>query len=282
MASIAPLRRLMTALVVLVSLFVLLVVLAWVFQERIAFQPPRGPYPEPGAVKRFDYTASDGQSLFAYVVPGSITPPAALIAFHGNADLAVHQIEWAEEVAGRTGLTVILAEYRGYMGLSGRPSYDGVTLDAEAAFALATDTLRIPAGRLAYFGHSLGSAVATELAAKHPPQALVLEAPFTSARDMAARMMGSWFTSSIWPLVGRLQFNTAEIVQSLDMPVSVSHGGKDVVVPSHMGEAVYRNAKTKGKWFFVQRASHNDLRITGGDDYWTWLTNGLAPLASSK
>jgi hypothetical protein len=262
--------------------FLAMLFLAWAFQERIAFQPPRGPYPAPGSIQRVDYTASDGQRLFAYVLAGNTAPPAGLLAFHGNADLAVNQIDWAREIVRRTGLTVVLAEYRGYMGLEGRPSYAGARLDAEAAFAFARDSLGIPARRFAFFGHSLGSAIAAELAMVHPPKALLLEAPFTSARDMAARMMGAWFTSTVWPVVSRLHFNTGEIVKSLDFPISVSHGGRDLVVPSYMGEAVYRQTKVKGEWLYIPEAGHNDLRIRGRESYWNWLTAGLGPLLSEK
>src|SRR5215208_5079440 len=241
MASIGY-KRLMAFLAVLAAGFILLIALAWALQERIAFQPPRSPYPHPGSTTRVDYTAADGQHLFAYLVghPGKSTP--LLIAFHGNADLSVHMIDWAHEVFERNGVPVMLAEYRGYMGLEGRPTYEGVALDAEAAYTFAHEHLGVPADRIALFGHSLGTAVASELAVKHPPTVLVLESPFTSARDMAAAMMGRWFTSSVWPYVSRLHFDTFSIVELIDVPVSVAHGGRDRAVPSRMGEAVYQKA----------------------------------------
>ena len=89
-----------------------------------------------------------------------------IIAFHGNADLSVRMIGWAQDIVMRTGVPVLLAEYRGYMGIEGRPTYDGVGRDAEAAFAFAGDSLHANPGQLAFFGHSLGSAVASELAAR--------------------------------------------------------------------------------------------------------------------
>jgi len=271
-------KRLMVFLVFLAAGFVLLIVLAWALQERIAFQPPRPPFPDPGSTSRVDYTARDGQHLFAYIVghPDKSTP--LMIVFHGNADLSVRMIGWAHEVLERTGIPVMLAEYRGYMGIEGRPTYAGVGMDAEAAYVYAHEKLAIPDTSISLFGHSLGSAVAAELAVKHPPRLLILESPFTSARDMAAAMVGSWFTSSVWSFVSRLHFNTVSIVGSLDVPVSVAHGGRDRVVPSRMGEAVYQKARVKGKWFFVPDAGHSDLRVRGGEAYWKWITESLEPL----
>ena len=281
MASIVY-KRLMAFIAFLAALFVLLIILAWALQERIAFQPPRSPFPDPGSTARVDYTASDGQHLFAYVIghPHKSTP--LVIAFHGNADLSVRMIDWAHEVLDRTGIPVMLAEYRGYMGIEGRPTYAGVGLDAEAAYTYAHEQLGIPDSSIALFGHSLGTAVAAELAVKHPPRALILESPFTSARDMATAMVGSWFTSSVWSFVSRLHFDTVSIVESLGLPVSVAHGGRDRVVPSRMGKAVYQKARVKGKWFFVPDAGHSDLRVRGGEGYWEWISGSLETLTAGK
>ena len=281
MASIVR-RSVMTVAAVLVGVFLILIVCVWMFQERIAFQPERPPFPDPGNARRVDYTAPDGQRLFAYIVGDPIDTPGLVIAFHGNADLAVRWLDWAQEVEARTGLAVMLPEYRGYMGIEGQPTHENVARDAESAFNFARDTLTIPPGRFAYFGHSLGSAVAAELAVKHPPQTLLLEAPFTSAHDMAMRIAGRWLVLGLWRLVSRLHFDTEQIVASFDAPVSVVHGGRDMVVPSRMGERVYRAAKIKGEWLFLPKASHSDVRYVGGEPYWQWVVHGLLPLTVHK
>lgn len=262
----------------LVGLVAFLIALAWMFQERIAFQPPRGPWPPPVGVARVDYSAADGQKLFSYVAGDPGASGKILIAFHGNADLAVWQTDWANEVVRRTGVPVMLVEYRGYMGLDGRPTYIGSQLDASAAYRFARDTLKIPAIRIAMFGHSLGSAIATELALSHPPGALLLQAPFTSARDMAGRMTGYLPAKALWRLISRLHFDTGAGVSQIEAPVSVSHGGRDRLIPPEMGEAVFASAKRKGAWFLVPEAAHNDVGIKGGDAYWAWMTQALAPL----
>jgi alpha-beta hydrolase superfamily lysophospholipase len=218
---------LVLAVSAVVALFVVASILAWVLQERVAFQPERPPFPEAGLTPRVDYTASDGQKLFAYVVGDPQHGSGLVLAFHGNADLAVRQIEWAQEIVNRTGLAVMLAEYRGYMGLKGKPTYEGSRFDSEAAYMCAREKFGVPKDHFAFFGHSLGTAIATELAVKHPPRALLLEAPFTSAHDMAALVTGRWLSSLLWPAISRLHFDTRSLVGSLTVPVSVSHGGRD-------------------------------------------------------
>ena len=261
-----------------IALAVLLAALAWMFQERIAFQPPRGPWPSPGGGTRVEYEASDGQKLFAYVVGDPSAPRGFLLSFHGNADLAIWQVDWAEELSRRTGVTVFLAEYRGYMGLEGRPSYAGSQRDAEAAYAYSRDVMRVPASRIAMFGHSLGSAVATELAMKHQPASLILQSPFTSAREMAGRMTGYRAPGFLWRLISRLHFDTGVTVASVQAPVSVSHGGRDRLIPPGMGQTVYNAAARKGEWLLVPDAAHNDVGSRGGDAYWSWLEKALLPV----
>lgn len=260
---------------VVVALVVLLIVLVSVFQERIAFQPQGPPYPAANGAHRVDYSAADGQRLFAYLVGEPAVDKPLLIAFHGNADMAVLQLDWANEILRRTGVPVMLAEYRGYAGLPGKPTYEGSQLDADAAYAFATNRLHSHPTSIAYFGHSLGSAVAAELAARHRPSVLILQSPFTSARDMAKSVLGHRPSKVGWDLFSRIHFDTIERVRNLDAPVSVAHGGRDRLIPMRMGKAVFDSARVKGKWLLVPNASHNDVSIRGDEDYWQWLELSL-------
>ncbi len=278
MVSIARRKPLIIAGIVamlVLAVVGLLIALVTVFQERIAFQPQGPPYPEAKA-HRVDYVAADGQRLFAYLVGAHVGDKPLLIAFHGNADMAVLQLDWAEKIFQYTGVPVMIAEYRGYAGLPGKPSYEGSQLDAEAAYVFANETLHAQPDRIAFFGHSLGSAIATELAARHRPFVLILQSPFTSARDMAKSVLGHRPSSVGWNLLSRIHFDTSERVKDLDAPVSVAHGERDRLIPMSMGRTVFESAKIKGAWLPVPNASHNDVSIRGDEAYWQWMTASLS------
>ncbi|MEJ7809267.1 MAG: alpha/beta hydrolase [Gemmatimonadaceae bacterium] len=256
----------------------------WWKQERIVFQPARPPFPEVADARRVTYEAEDGHALFAFVVDEEVAARGVLIAFHGNADLAAWMVPWAREVARRTGRLVLLPEYRGYGGIQGEPTVAGARHDARAALRHARDALEagaLPAhgGRLALYGHSLGSAIASELAAEMtgagaPPDVLILESPFTSARDMA-RIVVARPVEMAWALISRVHYDTRQRVSELDVAVWVAHGRRDVIIPARMGEEVFGSARRKGELFIVPDAGHNDVAEVAGESYWAWVGRAL-------
>ncbi len=251
-------------------------VFVWRNQERIVFQPPRvvasGTERQSG---RRTYRARDGQPLFGYLVGMPSADAPFVIAFHGNADLAEWLLPWAHKLCARTGASVFLPEYRGYGGLPGRPTYPNSHLDACAAWEMARGELGISESRLVLFGHSLGSAIAVELAAVARPRALVLQSPFSSARAMAARLLMPSIPA-LWGRVSRVHFDTAARVARLAIPVHVAHGERDLVIPDSMGRQVHGAARVHGQLLLVPDAGHNDVAERGQDRYWRWLAAAIA------
>ena len=260
-------------IVVGVTAIIVTILIIWWRQERITFQPPAPPYDDAGSTTRVPITCADGVEFFGYLL-GDRTDTGLLIAFHGNADLAVWQIDWARDLSDRSGWRVLLVEYRGYAGNPGVPSYLAVQSDARAALVHARESLGVPLERIAYFGHSLGSGIATELAAEATPAALILQSPFTSARDMA-RIIVARPIALVWNMVSRVHYDSESHVARLDCPVHVAHGDRDIIVPTRMGRRVHAAAKTKGQLLIVAGAGHNDVAERGGVAYWRWIVSAL-------
>ena len=225
---------------------------------------------------------SDGVELFAYVVGECTSANTVIIAFHGNADIARWFVPWAFDVVRQTSACVIVPEYRGYDGAGGRPTYASSALDARAAVDYARQSLGADQSRLVYFGHSLGTAIATELARAQSPRSLILQSPFTSARAMARRMFVPGLTL-FWSTISRVHFDTVVAVRSLRCPVWVAHGTRDVVIPVRMGREVFNSAAVKGELLIVDGAGHNDVPEVGGEAYWRWLeAAAFSTIESSK
>ena len=256
----------------------------WRNQERVVYQPPGAAPEAPPPGRRVNFAASDGHAVFGYVVtpgPQNGTPRTVVIAFHGNADLAAWQIPWAHEVAVRTGATVLVPEYRGYGGIPGRPTYENAAADALGALAFART---LGAADIVLYGHSLGSAVAAELAQHmqdRPAKALLLVSPFTSARDMATRVLLPpipW----LWRRISRVHYDTRAIVAGLASPVHVAHGSRDLNIPVRMGRQVHAAARHAGDLLVVEGAGHNDVADVAGERYWEWLRRGVGASAPTS
>jgi pimeloyl-ACP methyl ester carboxylesterase len=187
----------------------------------------------------------------------------------------------------------MLAEYRGYGGLGGVPSYDGLREDARAAWSAAEciaslrDTQPISLG---LFGHSLGSAIAAELAAELPHlrsetnhkdmppntrlNALLLQSPFTSARDMV-RVVSTPPVRLVWEIISRVHYDTRARLSQIPASVSIAHGLRDWLVPVAMGRELFARARVPGQLLVVEHAGHNDVAEFGGDAYWQWVCDAL-------
>jgi pimeloyl-ACP methyl ester carboxylesterase len=278
-------RRVLTivAIAIVIALVWVSVTTLWLWrhQERVVFQPPSTWPDAPAPARRVTFRAADGHSLFGYLLSpqNGSDNGVIVIAFHGNADLAAWTVPWAQEVVALTGLPVLIPEYRGYAGIPGSPTYESAAADARGALAYAIDELR--ATEIVLFGHSLGSAVATELAihtqhhGSSRTRALVLQSPFTSAMEMAARMLVPpipW----LWSRISRVHYDTRALVARLDARVYVAHGTRDLNIPSRMGIQVFRSARTPGELLLVATAGHNDVADVGGDRYWQWLTRAMS------
>src|SRR5687767_8580814 len=262
----------------------------WWRQERIAYQPPAENPAPPRGVKRVDFVASDEQPLYAYVIEppeGTSAAIGMLIAFHGNADLATWQIDWAREIARRANWCVMLAEYRGYGGLLGAPDYEGVRRDARATWDVACEMVA-SSRPLVVFGHSLGSAIAVELAtelidqgAAALPVMLLLQSPFTSAREMA-RIVSTRPVHALWNLIARVHYDTREKLARLALPVWIAHGERDWLVPVAMGRELHETCRLPGQLLLVSDAGHNDVDQRGATTYWQWMIDALAAAAMGR
>ena len=258
------------------ALYVGVILLVWAFQEQVVFQPPRVGPAALETARKVRYRASDGVELFGYLVGECRPGGTVMIAFHGNADVARWFVPWATDAARSAGICVLLPEYRGYDGLAGTPSYAASALDARAAVDYAREALRVSPDSLVVFGYSLGSAIAAELAAHAAPRALVLQAPFTSTRAMAARMYVPGL-QLVFGLITRVHYNTLALVRALRAPVWVAHGDRDRVVPLRMGKEVFDAAAHRGELLVVRGAGHTDLPEVAGSAYWSWLASAIRP-----
>jgi hypothetical protein len=195
--------------------------------------------------------AADGERVVAWHLPPRGDRPVVLY-LHGNGGNLSHRAErFRALTADGTGLVAI--DYRGYGGSSGHPTESGLVIDAEAAYAFAAT--RYASERIAVWGESLGSGVAAALAAERPIRRLVLEAPFTSAADLAARQYP--FVPVRWLM--KDQFRSDLRIRKVTARLLVLHGARDRIVPIQLGERLFGLAHEPKRFLRFSEGQHEDL-----------------------
>lgn len=249
-------RRTLTFVAVLAGFVAVVVGTAWMFQRSLIYFPDRG-VPEvkrllPGA-EEVTFPTDDGLELHGWYLPASEREIAAAVVFNGNAGNRGDRAVLARQFAAR-GIATLLFDYRGFGGNEGSPTESGLVADGRAAVAFLRDRA---AGPLVYFGESLGSAVATEVAVNSPPDALVLRSPFTSLVDVGEAHYGFLPVSTLlkdrYPTIDRIAFVSA--------PVLVLAGTDDEVVPYTQSTAVFDAAPGDKHMVTFEGSRHNDTEL---------------------
>ena len=245
-----------TALVVVVFLL-LLAALLWTQQRKLMYFPSAHvPSPESlgiGGVEEVSFPTADGLTLNGWFISRSEQPQFTLIEFNGNAGNRAFRAPLAEVLA-RAGLAVLLFDYRGFGGNPGSPSEQGLKNDARAAHDYVAGRADVDRRKLVYFGESLGTAVATDLAVDSPPAALILRSPFSSMTDVGRHHY------ALMPvrLLLRDRYDTIGRIARVNAPLLVIGGDQDRIVPIEQTRRVYEAARDPKSLLIIRGADHND------------------------
>ncbi len=203
------------------------------------------------------------QKLHAWWLESPRPGAPVVLYLHGarwNLTGSVTRIErWRE-----LGFAVFAVDYRGFWRSTDvAPTEAYAYEDAEAAWEYLA---RLAPGRRRFIvGHSLGGAIAVDLARRHPEAAgLVLEATFTSVRDMIDQ--SPWGFLPVGLLLTQ-KFDTLSKIGEVKMPVLVTHGTRDSIVPFAMGERLFNAAHEPKRFVRVEGAGHHNLSGAGFDPY---------------
>src|SRR3989454_877192 len=292
----------MLALRIIVGLglaYALLVLLAWLFQDRLAFPAPRASVPDPKRVgvenaERVELVSGDGTKLVGWylapkvlevgggrgrleeVVPHRSNlphpPPTSpgLLWFYGNGETVAAIWPIVREFQP-PGTAVLVVDYPGYGGSGGRATEPALYAAAEAGYAMLASRPGVDPERIYIYGRSLGSAVAIYTAAHRPVAGLILESPFTSAAAMAKHH---------YRLVPRfllhLSLDNLTTVKLVRCPILLFHGDADRLVPRAMGVAVAAAAPGPVEVGPLHGSGPNDTDEIGGrayrDKMWAFIT----------
>lgn len=192
----------------------------------------------------------DGLTLNAWYKPAAASMPT-LLFLHGNGGNIGYPMPLVRQYLD-LGFGVLLLEYRGYGGNLGKPTEEGLYIDARTAMQYLAEQ-GIKPTELAIYGESLGTGVATKLATEYQLCALVLQSPYTSMAAVA-RYHYPWIFLSPWD-----KYDSLSRIGEIQAPLLIVHGTHDQLVPYSEGMELFQQAKEPKQMLGFKGRGHNNL-----------------------
>lgn len=242
--------------------YILLCLGFYFFQQRLLFYPAKKLANTPDLYQLDHQTLNipipeTSATLNGWWIPADQPDAPTLLYFHHNAINIGANVSQALQFQ-ELGYNVFLFDYRGYGNSSGPfPTESRVYEDAQAAWTYLTQTRNIPPQEIIIYGHSIGGAVATDLAAKQPEAtALIVQSSFTSIKDMTKRLGLYWVLPVEWML--KQKFESLAKMPQVDMPVLIINGTHDIQIPVSMGERLFEAAAGPKEMIVIEGGSHDN------------------------
>jgi uncharacterized protein len=201
--------------------------------------------------------------LHALVHPATHANAPVLLYLHGarwNVTGSAYRIARMQEL----GFNVVAVDYRGFGKTAAEiPSEKMAYEDALATWQWIAKTY--PEQPRYIFGHSLGGAIAIELASRvDDEKGTIVEGTFTSIPDVAATMAWGWLP--IGPFITQ-RFESFKKVARIGSPLLVVHGENDSLIKPALGRKLFEAAAQPKKFVLVEGGSHHNTNAVGQAAY---------------
>lgn len=211
--------------------------------------------PHPPGVEAITLEASFGEIHGILMQTDQPGRRPALLYFHGNAELAVHNIDLLRPLT-QLGMAVLLVEYPGYAGSGGSPSRESLAETARRSYDWLAEQPDIDAMNMVVVGRSIGSGPAVELASERSVAALVLLSPFSTMDAFARSMAAPGFLI-------RDRYDNQRLLHEYPRPVLIFHGRRDRIIPYRHSEALLQSAPNAR--LITMDCAHNDCPYFDAD-----------------
>lgn len=270
-------------LAAIVGVYLLIVGIVWYAQEKFIFHPSRIVDVTPGdlGVKFDNVTLPLGNDRLAgWWVPSEDSQAKTLLYLHGNAANVAANVHHVLRLRS-AGLNVFIFDYRGYGASTGvSPREKLLYEDAERAWKYLVAERKIQPRHIAIYGHSLGGAVAIDLASKHPDAgALITESTLTSIADRADRSFAAYLPVR---LILTERFDAVSKIGSVRVPKLILHGDTDTMAPPLMARRLYEAAADPKQLALIPGGGHEDSASVNATAYFAALNGFLSRLQMTR
>lgn len=228
----------------------------------------------PSGVEELELTTpafGDKQNIHAWWWPADQADAPALLYLHGSRWNLTGHLFRLEQIRS-LGFSVLAIDYRGFgKSLGELPSEASVYEDARIAWD-HLKSLQPDASKRLIYGHSLGGAVAVDLATdlgqatdeNAGARALIIESTFTTLADIATEV-----ADTPWPIrwLVSQKFDSIDKIDQVRMPVLIVHGTADPYVPARFSQELYDAAQEPKRLLLIEGGTHNNSMRIGRQEY---------------
>jgi fermentation-respiration switch protein FrsA (DUF1100 family) len=237
------------------ALYVVATLMLAIFQRHIIYRSPDKIYvaPEHSGIgtefTEIDVTTADHLILKGWYSAPTIKKPV-IIYFHGNGDSLRTSVHIAKPYI-ENGYGFLIAEYRGYSGLPGRPTEQNLYADARLFF----ERISRDHDDIILMGYSLGTGVALQLATEHRVAGVILIAPYLSIAAIARKII------PLLPVNTLLsdRYENHKKIEQISSPLFLAHGMNDRRIPVSHGKALYKLARDAKQSHFPSNRNHMNI-----------------------
>ncbi|MEO9020940.1 MAG: alpha/beta fold hydrolase [Ginsengibacter sp.] len=185
-------------------------------------------------------------------LPKDTVPKGVVIYFHGNMDNVTRYAQYAVNFT-KHGYEVWMPDYPGFGKTTGKLTEENIDAQAKEVYKLAHS--RFPADSIIVYGKSLGTGVASYIAAKEFCKRLILETPYYSIPDLFSSY------APIYPTTRMSHFNfpVGEYLKDIKVPVTIFHGTSDKVIPYRCAAKLKKVLKPGDEFITIENGGHNNL-----------------------
>ena len=242
---------------IMLVIYLLCGIAFYLLQDRFLFHPaalePTSPY-HFSASNREMNVATDERSnmnLVQFISSDSL-PRAVVLYFHGNRK----NIGWYAAYASyftKNGYEVWMIDYPGFGKSTGHLTEQKLYDDAMQVYSMARS--KFPADSIILYGKSLGTGIASWLAARRSCKALILETPYYSMTSLVQHYL------PIYPVSALLKYKLPvyKYIELVNAPVTIFHGTEDNVIPYSNARRLTTAMHPKDRFITVENAGHNNL-----------------------
>lgn len=185
-------------------------------------------------------------------LPQTPTPKGVVLYFHGNTGNVIRYEKYVNNFT-KHGYEVLMPDYPRFGKTTGKLTEAAMNLEAKEVYKLAHS--KFSADSIIVYGKSLGTGVASLIAAKQPCKRLILETPYYSIPSLFSSYAPIYPTDRM----SHFKFPVGEYLKEVKAPVTIFHGTADKVIFYRNSSRLKKVLKPGDEFITIEDGGHNNL-----------------------